>query len=537
MWKKFKFMDHPTENAPCRAASNIFRLLTPLCALAGGVLYAASLPPFNLGFAVLIALLPLFFTAENHSAGFRFFNGWLWGWGWAFFSCRFLREIHPAVPFLIAPVLGLWPGFYTFALGWFIRKIKHHTSLAPYLQELLFWLLAAALFTVIEWSRCRLFVWNDLSVTMWKFPLAMQIARLTGRYGVTFILVAGAGGFYALRRKKNGLPAAAAALLLWLAALSYGAVHLYQKKTLREPVTFHAGLIQGNMPQMRNFTDAELVMAVNTYSTMTAKLLSSETPHAVFWPECAVPIPLRSSAPMAGFYRRALAPLLKVPLLIGTLDFPFDGTQGMTNSALLINTKGAVAGKYDKFHRVPFGEYVPFREYLPEFMIEAFDMGRDLTGGRELLPIEIIPGIRAGVVICYEGVFSYVTAGLARNNANILVALSNDVWYPRSSEPEQHLANAVMRAVETGMPMIRCGNNGGSGVVSPQGVFQQYIGSDSPRPELLRESAAGVVSVTVEKFPQKTPFVRWGNYLPLMFALILLATFPALVRRKKSGTF
>ena len=258
-----------------------------------------------------------------------------------------------------------------------------------------------------------------------------------------------------------------------------------------------------------------------------------QRPDAVFWPECAIPIPLRSAAPLAGFYRQSLAPLLKVPLLIGTLDFTADRTSGMTNSALLIGTDGKVAGKYDKFHRVPFGEYVPFRKYLPEFMIETFDMGRDLTDGKELMPLEIIPGVRAGVVICYEGVFSYVTAGLARNGANVLTALSNDVWYPHSSEPEQHLANAVMRAVETGMPMIRCGNNGGSGVVSPQGVFQQYIGSGAARPELLRESAAGVVTVTLEKYPQKTFFVRCGSYFPFLLMLVLVSGGAVIVSRKK----
>ncbi len=515
-----------------RAASTLYRRLTPLACIAGGILYAASLPPYNLGFAVMISLLILFFTAENHSGKYRFFCGWLWGWAWAFFSCRFLREIHPAVPFLLAPVLGLWAAVYTWLLGWFSRGIKRE-KFPPYLQELLFFLTAAALFTVLEWSRYRLFVWNDLSVTMWKFPPVMQISQLTGRYGVSFLLVAAAAGIYALRRRKSGIPALMTAVLLWAAALGYGAVKLSSAEKFREPVIFNAALIQGNMPQMRRFTEPEVMMAVNTYSSMTEKLLKEKSPDAVFWPECAIPIPLRSAAPLAGFYRQSLAPLLKVPLLIGTLDFAADRTSGMTNSALLIGTDGKVAGKYDKFHRVPFGEYVPFRKYLPEFMIEAFDMGRDLTDGKELMPLEIIPGVRAGVVICYEGVFSYVTAGLARNGANVLTALSNDVWYPRSSEPEQHLANAVMRAVETGLPMIRCGNNGGSGVVSPQGVFHQYIGSEADRPELLRESAAGVVTVTLEKYPQKTLFVRCGSYFPFLLMLMLISGGALIISRKK----
>lgn len=504
------------------ARSELYRRLSiPLC-IAGGMLYAASLPPFNWGFAVVIALMPLFFTAENHSAGYRFFCGWLWGCFWAFFSCRFLREIHPAVPFMLAPVLGIWTGVYTLLLGWFCTGIRRY-KFSGKVEAMLFFLSAAALFSVLEWSRYKLFVWNDLSVTMWKFPLVMQISRLTGRYGVTFLLVAAAAGLYALHRKRDGIPAMLTAAILWMAALGYGMMMLYSPKKIHDPVTFRAALIQGNMPQMRFFTEAEAVNAIETYSSMSVEILKKSAPDAIFWPECAVPVPLRSAAPLAEIYRKSLAPLLQVPLLIGTLDFPADGTPGMTNSGILIGKNGKIAGKYDKFHRVPFGEYVPFRSCLPEFMIEAFDMGRDLTAGKELVPLEIVPGIRAGVAICYEGVFSYVAAAFARNGANILTALSNDVWYPRSSEPEQHLANALMRAVETGLPMIRCSNNGGSGVVSPEGFFHQYIGSTADRPELLREKAAGVVTVTVEKYPRKTLFVRWGSYFPLLLTILLFA--------------
>jgi apolipoprotein N-acyltransferase len=120
-----------------------------------------------------------------------------------------------------------------------------------------------------------------------------------------------------------------------------------------------------------------------------------------------------------------------------------------------------------------------------------------------------------------------VSAGFVRQGANVLAAISNDVWYPESSEPEQHLANAVMRCVETGLPMVRCGNNGGSGVVSSKGVFHSYIGTPAERPELLREKAAGKVQVTFEKNPEITPAVRFENlliWLLLTTALIVFAS-------------
>jgi apolipoprotein N-acyltransferase len=219
-------------------------------------------------------------------------------------------------------------------------------------------------------------------------------------------------------------------------------------------------------------------------------------------------------------------------MLIGSLDFAED--KSMTNSALLINPGGKLAGKYDKFHRVPFGEYVPFREYLPESWIRAFDMGRDLTAGTAIEPLQINDDIRAGTAVCYEGVFSYLSAAFARNNANVLAAVSNDVWYPASSEPEQHLANAVMRCVETGLPMVRCGNNGGSGVVNVFGEFTQYIGSKSDRPELLREKAAGAVTVEVEKNPELTMAVRFENLIVYCLITAMLAGADALMSSRKT---
>jgi apolipoprotein N-acyltransferase len=150
-------------------------------------------------------------------------------------------------------------------------------------------------------------------------------------------------------------------------------------------------------------------------------------------------------------------------------------------------------------------------------------MGRDLAAGKRIAALQISPEVRAGTAVCYEGVFSYMSAGFARDGANVLAAISNDVWYPESSEPEQHLANAVMRCVETGLPMVRCGNNGGSGVVTAKGQFTRYIGSDSDRPELLREQAAGIVETALERHPQLTLAVRFENYLIYLLMAVLFA--------------
>ena len=512
--------------------SRTLKIAAPAVCLLGGMLYAAALPPLNWSAAIFAALLPLFWVSYIFGWRFSLLCGWLWGLGWAFFSCRFLREIHPAVPWMIAPVLGLWPGVYAVLLSLIGRRIfgnkkfytPWHFDWQPW-QTLLYIFSAAALFTIVEWTRCRLFVWNDLSVTLWRVPFLMQIARITGRYGASFLITAVNGALFALLFVRKPWLPAGIMLIYPLFAAIYGGYRMNTPDEFKEKVIWRCALIQGNLPQQRVATDREIIDSINVYCDLTREIPADKA-DTFIWPECAIPIPMRTVG--LGRYFHYQVALLKRPMLIGSLDFALDGS-GLTNSALLVAPGGKVIGKYDKFHRVPFGEYVPGRKFLPESWIKAFDMGRDLAPGKDLLPLTVNDQVRAGTAICYEGVFSYVSAGFVRNGANVLAAVSNDVWYPQSSEPEQHLANAVMRCVETGLPMVRCGNNGGSGVVTSRGVFTGYVGSNVPRPELLREKAAGVVEVSFERFPEVTPAVRFENVL--VYCLIILTLGIALKKR------
>ena len=108
----------------------------------------------------------------------------------------------------------------------------------------------------------------------------------------------------------------------------------------------------------------------------------------------------------------------------------------------------------------------------------------------------------------------------------MLVVLSNDAWYPRSSEPEQHLANALLRAIETGLPMLRCGNNGGSGVVTPEGRLINFLDvPEAPgRIEIKRGRAVGIVQVPYQKSPELTFYVKHGEW----FILLLTGIFAIL---------
>ena len=532
---------------------------------AGGMLYAAALPPLNLEFLAFLSLLPVMRCALDGERGSfsAAFGGWLWGLGWSVFAYRFLREIEPPLPYLLAPVISLWPAVWAGCLpalrrgilfpnkvlaGGFEARGEYFEKKLPLWRTALFATAAAALFTLVEWTRSRLFVWNDFSVTQWRNLPLIQLAAVTGSYGVGFMVAWCGAALYVCRWRRGWRFTAVvfgilAAIMAWGWLRSSG-IEARDTLALKNASPWRPLLIQGDLSQRRHATAGQAVEAIDTYvliSRAALRATAGDPPDAVIWPESAVPLSFYSDRRLAGLgpltpygelcrhYQESVftvAREAKVPLVIGALDFeetlPLEGmTPRPTNSALCFTPEGKLFARYDKMHRVPFGEYIPFREFLPEKLIREIDMGRDLTPGRSPEPLRLPGGIRAGTAICYEGVFGYLTREFARRGANVLLVLSNDAWYPRSSEPEQHLANAVMRAVETGLTMVRCGNNGGSGAVLPNGKFTRALPTPGwqDRPELRRGPAYGIVEAVIRPDSEPTFYVRYGEWFILLLAL------------------
>ena len=546
------------------------RRLALLACAGGGFLYAAALPPLNFSFAAFFALLPVMvYVSLERRWYMRALAGWLWGWCWAICAYFWLREIEWFVPWLLAPVIALFPTVWAVVTGIVSRSLlfpplvegcgmdsrRQYLARGPRLWRLiLMGLHAAALYIVIEYTRSRLFVWNDLAVTQYRNLVLIQLAALIGSYGVGFgvALVNSAWWMLFFRRGWR-----AAIVLMSLAVLLFlsGWCYARWRHVPKPDVEWKVLAIQGDLSQRRHATEEEAAEALTVYGELSEQGLAQHPDADItVWPEGAIPVLYHSNlqrcnirlpeGDLTAEYQRIVRDLTlikKKKMLLGALDIEEatlqrmksnDPPLGVTNSALLIDAWGGVIGRYDKYHRVPFGEYVPFRRYLPDSWIKMIDMGRDLVPGQKLTYIAELPAgeggrhtIRPGVVICYEGVFSYVTRGTVLHGANVLVALSNDAWYPRSCEPEQHLANATLRAVECGVPMVRVGNNSGSGIVMPDGSFAQALEVPGPesRPELRRGRGVRLLRVPVTEFPSPTLFLRIGDLFPiLLIAFVIL---------------
>lgn len=517
---------------------------------AAGMLMTASVPPLNWSVAAWVALIPLFWICFGQNSLKAALSGFIWGVGWAFTGFYWLREIDPVIPYLMAPVMALFVSAWT----WLIPAITHEimipnsVQLQGYsavrnfipksaLRTLFCAVVLAAWWCIIEWCRSRLLPWNYVSASQWRNLSLIQICSVTGTYGVSFLIVLTnivlaltlKNGFTAARTQAK-FPRAYPLFITLFLILALSSSGIYRIRNMKKPaaaVRFNAGLIQGDISQRRLATTEQAVEALEVYLGMSYEAARLDpAPNIIIWPETATPFAYYSGSWLGKRYRDELDKFIKsakIPVLVGTVDYqtlpPYSELEpGMTNSAFLFASDGRLKDKYSKIQRVPFGEYVPFRKYLPDWVIKRIDMNRDLVPGASFSPLELLPHVRAGISICYEDIFEYISRREALENANLLLVITNDAWYPTSSEPEQHLANCVFRSIETGLPMLRCGNNSASCLIEPSGYISDCLFKKQspegdkmiPDPE-FRGRRAGVISVEVPLKPKLTFYARNGN--------------------------
>jgi apolipoprotein N-acyltransferase len=186
------------------------------------------------------------------------------------------------------------------------------------------------------------------------------------------------------------------------------------------------------------------------------------------------------------------------------------------NSAFLVRPDGQLAGRYDKHHLVPFGEYVPLGEFFPFLDTLVAQVGNFRSGTKG----EVLHSgaHHLGVLICYEGIFPALARAAAKNRAGLLVNITNDAWYGVSSAPYQHFSMAVMRAVETRRGLVRAANTGISGFIHPTGRIDGTTG-------LLQDAVATRALPVMDKI---TIYTRIGD----LFAQICVAgtLIPGIIR-------
>jgi apolipoprotein N-acyltransferase len=407
---------------------------------------------------------------------------------------------------LLAFYMALYPALFTL----FMRPLVHRRlgwfSLG--MTGGLLWVV----FEMLQGTILSGFPWLPLSVAFVPWPWFIQAASLVGGWGLTVLFTAAALWLFIPGRVVS-LPRVAGLVVLVLIA-GHGLADM--RFLEREGPVARVSVIQGNIDQSLKWESIYQETTVDKYIRLSKEQVENHDPDLVVWPETAVPFYFQELNLLSSKVR-TFARSNQVRLLTGSpaykLNFEGD-TYKYFNRAFLLNNDGTTEGVYDKVHLVPFGEYIPFRGLLPiNTLVTNFG---DFTAGDAAKPIAA-GDMSLGVLICYEAIFPDLSQEQVASGANLLVNISNDAWFSRSSAPWQHLHLSAMRAVEQGRWLVRSTNTGISTLVTPKGEIV------NPTP-LFQETA---FTREVELIDRRTVF--HFLYFPMCLGLPIFA-FIAFVR-------
>ena len=347
-----------------------------------------------------------------------------------------------------------------------------------------------AFLAALEYLRGHLltgFPWGFLGHSPYAFRPLIQMADVTGVYGVSFLLmminaaltllVLGRGGKTwqgrpVSHRIATGWGLATAGVLA--IAITYGVVRInhVEEQALQAP-RLQVAVVQGNIPQAAKWDPAFQILTTKKYIQLSLKAAAAH-PDLVVWPETATPFHMHHNKVLTGMVRRGVQ-AAGTHFVIGSPFFTRrDGRMDYYNSAFLVAPDGRIGPRYDKAHLVPFGEYVPLRRWLP-FVGKLVAQVGDFVAGQ---PGQVLKwrDHRLAPLICYEAIFPALTRAAVQNGADLLINQTNDAWYGLTSAPYQHLSLCVFRAVESRRSFIRAANTGISGFIDPTGRISAPTG-------------------------------------------------------------
>ncbi len=449
-----------------------------LLAAVSGLLLALIFPRLNLWLLAWVSLVPLLAAADGRSAAAGFKLGWISG---AIFHCGLVYwvtvsmttygklPLAASIPILVA--FAAFLGLFTGLPLWVACRVQQRRGWS-------FGLTLPCVWVAVEHMKSWFltgFPWDLLGYSQYRILPLVQIADITGVYGISFLIVSVNCALYAVVRRLTGKgrlpwPELVFAGLLVLAAWVYGEKRLQGLEDGPSGDMLQVALVQPNISQDVKWEPAYLEATLEKFSRLTRQA-AQDKPALVIWPESATPFFLQSEKAYQARVARIVRELGGAYLLVGSPSWEqaAGGSLSYHNSAFLIGPGSEIAGRYDKQHLVPYGEYVPFAQFFP-FITKMVQGIGDFSPGERARLIRL-PGCAFGTAICYEIIFPDLVRQFAKKGARFLVNITNDAWFGRTSAPYQHLAIAALRAVETRRYIARCANTGISAIIEPTGAI------------------------------------------------------------------
>jgi apolipoprotein N-acyltransferase len=452
-------------------------------ALLSGLLLTLSFPDVHLYWMGFIALTPLMvslypltprqgFTAGSIAGVVHFITLIYWI---VPTLCTF-GGLHPilaaAALILLCLYLSLYPALFAFGLK----------TLAP--APVLMPLTAACLWTGLEWVRTYLltgFPWGVLGYSQTGNPWMIQIADITGVYGISFVLVLCSATAAMVwqrltTRRRTGRSVSTApvsisagyTLMILAVTWGYGAYRVPQMENhMTQAPDTRLAIIQGNIAQDMKWDMTFRRHTIEKYGALSLNAARFQ-PDLIIWPETALPFYYGHDTALSNQVDQHVRHA-RTHFLIGTpaVDTSQDPVR-YYNRVMMLDHLALPRGTYDKTHLVPFGEYVPFQNLL--FFIEKLtaEAGNFSRGKPAFRPLAF-KDHHTGVLICFEILFPDISRRFVGNGADLLTTVTNDAWFGHTSAAAQHFDIAVLRAVENRRSVARAANTGISGFIDPAG--------------------------------------------------------------------
>lgn len=497
-----------------------------LVVILSAILATLAFPPANLAWIAWFAYAPLFWavTRTQRPRG-AFGLGWLFGvlhfgaltpWIGVTVANWSGTQLGWIAWALLAIIQGLWFGLF----GWLAWRVARGTAGDGRILALAF------AWVCVEWLRGLgglAMPWGLAGYTQYRSLVTIQIAEITGVYGVSFLIaVVNASLASALSRTQLGddrkRRRSAIAIggvtadvgVLVMPCLFYAGALTYGLMTVGLPWQGRPVMVAVVQPNFQSTGEAlPQADAMARLGAATQGLLE-KAPSLTVWPEGASPADaVNDRQVQTAFWSFARA--TTGHHLVGTRYFDEVGKE--RNSAALFSPDVGLVSRYDKERLVPFGEWIPARPLFTPVR-ELFRIPEeDLVAGHDQPPMEA-GDMKLGVLICYESAFPGMSRNRVRQGADLLVSITNDGWAGKSASLAQHFAMTTFRAVETRRFVCAAGLTGISALIAPNGA-----GGVAPPYQ------PAIVCDLIYLRSGQTPFVRWGDWLPILGAIVVLYAF------------
>lgn len=501
-----------------------------LIALLTGAVSATGFAPLDWWVVALVCFAILLrLTHEAPTLRAALLRGWLFGVGhftvgnnWIQHAFTYQDRMPPQLGYLAVVLLSLYLAVYpalAMGLAW---RFGQGRKLDPS-----FVLVAGAAWIVAEYLRAVLFTgyaWNPLGVIWLPVTGVAATTAWIGTYALSGLTVVVAGALLLASQRQWRFPAGVAVAL---GLLALNGIDLPQTPPAPDPARPIVRVLQPNVGQetVLNGTYAKtaftaLLRLANDRETI---LPGGPAPRLIVWPEGTVDYYVEQGYPAAWYGQDPRSIRARIAQTLGPRDIALIGGTALlfkgddrldaaTNSVFAIDARGTILGRYDKAHLVPYGEYLPMRSILAPLGLSRLVAGEiDFEPGPGPQSMAI-PGFgNVGMQICYEIIFSGQTVDRAHRPA-ILFNPSNDAWFGAWGPP-QHLAQARMRAIEEGLPILRATPTGISAIIDAHGGIVASAGMGEAR----------AIEAPMPAALPPTLFARIGNLAAALVAALLLA--------------